>query len=55
MRLPWAIFLFCISFPGLVLWLPVFITSIIAVHEYKKTGPIFGKATTENATTGHAH
>ncbi|THH02086.1 hypothetical protein EW026_g742 [Hermanssonia centrifuga] len=40
-RLLWSIFLFSISFPGLFLWLPVFITTFIAVREFKRTGPIW--------------
>lgn len=41
LRLLWSCFLFSISFPGLILWIPVFITTFIAVHNFKKTGPIF--------------
>jgi glycerol-3-phosphate O-acyltransferase / dihydroxyacetone phosphate acyltransferase len=33
--------LFSISLTGLVLWLPVFVTTFYAVHNFKKTGPIF--------------
>lgn len=40
-RLIWAICLFAFSLPGLLLWLPVFATSFYAVHNFKKTGPIF--------------
>jgi glycerol-3-phosphate O-acyltransferase / dihydroxyacetone phosphate acyltransferase len=40
-RLIWSIALFSISLPGLLLWLPVFSTTFIAVHNFKKTGPIF--------------
>ncbi|KAF4621074.1 hypothetical protein D9613_000385 [Agrocybe pediades] len=40
-RLLWALCLFTISSPGLLLWLPVFSTSFYAVHNFKKTGPIF--------------
>ncbi|KAE9411229.1 hypothetical protein BT96DRAFT_952358 [Gymnopus androsaceus JB14] len=40
-RLVWASFLFSISMPGLMLWLPVFVTTFYAVHEFKKSGPIF--------------
>lgn len=29
------------SLPGLALWLPVFATTFYAVHNFKKTGPIF--------------
>ncbi|KAF7321740.1 PlsC domain-containing protein [Mycena kentingensis (nom. inval.)] len=41
LRLTWAICLLCLSFPGLMLWLPVFLTTLYAVHNFKKTGPIF--------------
>jgi len=40
-RFTWAIPLFVISTPGLILWLPVFATTFYAVHNFKKTGPIF--------------
>ncbi|KAL0956352.1 hypothetical protein HGRIS_002502 [Hohenbuehelia grisea] len=40
-RFTWSILLFAISLPGLALWLPVFATTWYAVHNYKKTGPIF--------------
>lgn len=40
-RLAWSIFLFTISFPGLVLWTPVFATTYIAVRNFKRTGPIW--------------
>lgn len=40
-RLFWSCFLFSISIPGLMLWLPVFATTFYAVHEFKKSGPIF--------------
>ena len=40
-RFTWAIPLFIISTPGLILWLPVFATTFYAVHYFKKTGPIF--------------
>ena len=30
-----------ISLPGLVLWVPIFATTYYAVHNFKKTGPIF--------------
>ncbi|KAI0949298.1 hypothetical protein AcW1_008952 [Taiwanofungus camphoratus] len=40
-RLAWSIFLFSISIPGLLLWLPVFITTFIAVSRFKRTGPIW--------------
>ncbi|KAF7306091.1 PlsC domain-containing protein [Mycena chlorophos] len=41
LRLTWAVCLFTLSLPGLLLWTPVFITTVYAVHEFKKTGPIF--------------
>ncbi|OAX40111.1 hypothetical protein K503DRAFT_864905 [Rhizopogon vinicolor AM-OR11-026] len=40
-RLAWSICLSIISFPGLVLWTPVFATTYIAVRNFKKTGPIW--------------
>jgi len=40
-RLIWSIFLFTISLPGLILWLPVFATTFYAVHNFKKSGPIW--------------
>ncbi|KAJ7079098.1 hypothetical protein B0H15DRAFT_924617 [Mycena belliarum] len=40
-RLTWSICLFAISFPGLMLWIPVFLTTFYAVHNFKKTGPVF--------------
>src|SRR5882757_4284735 len=40
-RLAWSICLSTISFPGLVLWTPVFATTYIAVRNFKKTGPIW--------------
>jgi glycerol-3-phosphate O-acyltransferase/dihydroxyacetone phosphate acyltransferase len=40
-RLAWSLCLFTISFPGLLLWVPVFATSLYAVYNFKKTGPIF--------------
>ncbi|RDB25178.1 Glycerol-3-phosphate O-acyltransferase 2 [Hypsizygus marmoreus] len=40
-RLAWSLALFTISLPGLLLWLPVFATTFYAVHNFKKTGPIF--------------
>lgn len=40
-RLSWSLFLFTVSLPGLCLWLPVFATTFYAVHNFKKTGPIF--------------
>ncbi|KAF8628874.1 hypothetical protein AX15_003661 [Amanita polypyramis BW_CC] len=40
-RFIWSLVLFTISLPGLILWLPIFITTFIAVHNFTKTGPIF--------------
>lgn len=37
----WALVLFTLSLPGLVLWAPVFATTFYATHNFKKTGPIF--------------
>lgn len=41
LRFVWSCCLFSISLPGLLLWFPIFITTFIAVHNFKKTGPIF--------------
>ncbi|KAJ6587163.1 hypothetical protein DFH09DRAFT_1142794 [Mycena vulgaris] len=40
-RLTWSLCLFSLSLPGLMLWVPVFLTTFYAVHNFKKTGPIF--------------
>ncbi|KAJ3857475.1 hypothetical protein EV368DRAFT_30205 [Lentinula lateritia] len=40
-RLFWSCFLFSISIPGLLLWFPVILTTFYAVHEFKKSGPVF--------------
>lgn len=40
-RLFWALFLFSLSLPGLSLWLPIFVTTFIAVREFKRTGPVW--------------
>lgn len=40
-RLLWSLFLFIISIPGLILWTPVFLTTFYAVHNFKKSGPIW--------------
>lgn len=40
-RLVWAITLFTLSVPGLLLWTPIFITTFIAVRQFKRTGPIW--------------
>ena len=41
LRFYWASFLFFISLGGLALWLPVAITTFYAVHNFKKTGPVW--------------
>ncbi|KAI9509732.1 hypothetical protein F5148DRAFT_1343368 [Russula earlei] len=41
LRLCWASFLLTISLGGLALWLPVAATTFYAVHNFKKTGPIW--------------
>ncbi|GJE94486.1 PlsC domain-containing protein [Phanerochaete sordida] len=40
-RLSWSLVLFSLSLPGLLLWLPVFVTTFIAVREFKRTGPVW--------------
>lgn len=40
-RLVWFTCLLTLSIPGLLLWLPVFGTTFYAVHNFKKTGPIW--------------
>jgi len=40
-RLSWSIFLLTISIPGLLLWVPVFLTTLVAVSRFKRTGPIW--------------
>ncbi|KAI0674869.1 hypothetical protein C8Q78DRAFT_964906 [Trametes maxima] len=40
-RLVWALFLGTLSLPGLLLWLPIFLTTVIAVHQFKRTGPVW--------------
>ncbi|EGO00193.1 hypothetical protein SERLA73DRAFT_180644 [Serpula lacrymans var. lacrymans S7.3] len=40
-RLSWFSFLFVISLPGLALWTPVFAATFYAVHNFKKSGPIW--------------
>ncbi|KIK91817.1 hypothetical protein PAXRUDRAFT_148660 [Paxillus rubicundulus Ve08.2h10] len=40
-RLTWSLCLLTISLPGLVLWTPVFATTFYAVHNFKKSGPIW--------------
>lgn len=40
-RLSWSVFLLTISIPGLLLWLPVFLTTFVAVSRFKRTGPIW--------------
>ncbi|KAJ7594003.1 hypothetical protein C8J56DRAFT_425501 [Mycena floridula] len=41
LRLFWSLLLFFLALPGLFLWLPVFLTTFYAVHNFKKTGPVF--------------
>ncbi|KAI0305770.1 hypothetical protein B0F90DRAFT_1624477 [Multifurca ochricompacta] len=41
LRLFWASFLLFISLGGLVLWLPIAATTFYAVHNFKKTGPVW--------------
>ncbi|KAH7888706.1 hypothetical protein F5I97DRAFT_737160 [Phlebopus sp. FC_14] len=40
-RLTWFLCLLTISLPGLLLWMPVFATTFYAVHNFKKSGPIW--------------
>lgn len=40
-RLPWSLFLFSLSLPGLLLWLPIFATTFVAVRTFKRTGPVW--------------
>ncbi|KAF9241574.1 hypothetical protein BU15DRAFT_87158 [Melanogaster broomeanus] len=40
-RLTWSLCLLTISLPGLMLWTPVFATTFYAVHNFKKSGPIW--------------
>ncbi|KAF8639542.1 hypothetical protein AX17_001447 [Amanita inopinata Kibby_2008] len=41
LRFLWSLVLLTISLPGLILWLPIFVTTFIAVRNFTKTGPIF--------------
>ena len=41
LRLIWVSFLLSISLCGLTLWLPVAATTFYAVHNFKKTGPVW--------------
>ncbi|KAI0745657.1 hypothetical protein C8Q76DRAFT_704428 [Earliella scabrosa] len=41
LRSLWALVLITISLPGLLLWLPIFVTTFIAVHQFKRTGPVW--------------
>jgi glycerol-3-phosphate O-acyltransferase / dihydroxyacetone phosphate acyltransferase len=41
LRLSWASLLLFISLGGLALWLPVAATTFYAVHNFKKTGPVW--------------
>jgi glycerol-3-phosphate O-acyltransferase/dihydroxyacetone phosphate acyltransferase len=38
LRLTWSLTLLTISLPGLLLWLPVFVTTLYGVHNFKKRG-----------------
>ncbi|KAH0827848.1 hypothetical protein J3R83DRAFT_3474 [Lanmaoa asiatica] len=40
-RFIWFLCLISISLPGLMLWMPVFVTTFYAVHNFKKSGPIW--------------
>ena len=40
-RLTWSLFLLSLSIPGLLLWIPVFLTAAYSVHNFKKTGPVW--------------
>lgn len=40
-RLIWSFVLFTLSLPGLLLWLPVFLTTFYAVYNFKKSGPVW--------------
>ncbi|KAI0266804.1 hypothetical protein BC834DRAFT_969315 [Gloeopeniophorella convolvens] len=41
LRYIWVSFLLAISLAGLILWLPVAATTFYAVHNFKKTGPVW--------------
>ena len=41
LRAIWSLILLAISLPGLLLWLPIFVTTFIAVHQFKRTGPVW--------------
>ncbi len=41
LRAVWSLALLAVSLPGLLLWLPVFATTVIAVHQFKRTGPVW--------------
>ncbi|KAI0743628.1 hypothetical protein C8Q80DRAFT_1182396 [Daedaleopsis nitida] len=41
LRSIWALILITISLPGLLLWFPIFVTTVIAVHQFKRTGPVW--------------
>ena len=41
LRAIWSLILLAVSLPGLVLWLPVFATTFIAVHQFKRTGSVW--------------
>lgn len=41
LRATWSLVLLALSLPGLLLWLPVFATTFVAVHQFKRTGPVW--------------
>lgn len=41
LRLGLSFALFTLALPGLILWLPVFLTTFYAVHNFKKSGPVW--------------
>ncbi|EPQ57013.1 hypothetical protein GLOTRDRAFT_120391 [Gloeophyllum trabeum ATCC 11539] len=40
-RLGWSLVLFTLSIPGLLLWLPIVLTTFIGVRNFTKTGPVW--------------
>ncbi|KAM5536313.1 hypothetical protein V8D89_010005 [Ganoderma adspersum] len=41
LRTAWSLVLLVVSLPGLLLWLPVFATTFITIHQFKRTGPVW--------------
>ncbi|KAI0070641.1 hypothetical protein K474DRAFT_1651022 [Panus rudis PR-1116 ss-1] len=41
LRLFWSFTLLTLSIPGLLLWVPIFLTTFIAVRKFKQTGPVW--------------